>query len=93
MEKLVKPDIWKGMSPAAQAGVASFCWHNIGPTQCKDSTFLRLLNLNRRNEACGEITRWIRDNNQDCRIRSNGCIGQVERRMQEDELCLVGWEP
>lgn len=93
MAKLVKPDVWKEMSPAAQAGVASFCWHNIGPGQCKDSTFLRLLNLNRRNEACGEITRWIRDNNQDCRIRSNGCIGQVERRMQEDELCLVGWEP
>lgn len=92
MSKMVKPDVWNEMSPAAQAGVASFCWHNIGPTKCKGSTFLRLLNAGDRNGACGEVTRWIRDNNKDCRIKSSNCGGQVLRRMQEDELCLVGWE-
>lgn len=92
MAKLVAPDVWKEMSPAAQAGVASFCWHNIGPTQCRNSTFLRLLNAGNRNEACGEITRWIRDNGQDCRVQANKCLGQVTRRMQEDELCLIGWD-
>ncbi len=88
MAKLVEPAIWQSMSPAAQAGVASFCWHNIGPGKCKPSTFLLLLNAGDRNGACGEITRWIRDNNKDCRIQSNNCAGQVIRRMQEDELCL-----
>lgn len=92
MAKLVAPDVWKEMSPAAQAGVASFCWHNIGPTKCKGSTFLRLLNAGDRNEACGEVTRWIRDNNKDCREKASNCGGQVLRRMQEDELCLIGWE-
>lgn len=90
MQTLVRPDIWAGLSPAAQAGIASFCVHNIGATKCRASTFLRLLNEGRRNEACAEITRWIRDGGRDCRIRANGCAGQVDRRMQEDELCLVG---
>lgn len=89
MQSMVRPDIWAGLSPAARAGIASFCVHNIGAAKCGASTFLRLLNEGRRNEACGEITRWIRDGGKDCRIRSNGCFGQVDRRMQEDELCLT----
>lgn len=88
MAQLVKPSIWAGMSPAAKAGTASFCVHNIGVGKCKTSTFLRLLNEGKRNEACGEITRWIMDAGRDCRVRANGCFGQVDRRMQEDELCL-----
>jgi len=90
MESLVRPEIWAAMSPAAQAGTASFCVHNIGVSKCKDSTFLRLLNEGKRNEACAQITRWIFDNGKDCRIRSNNCYGQTERRPQEDELCLQG---
>ena len=93
MKKLVKPDVWAEMSPAAQAGTASFCQHNIGADKCKQSTFLRELNAGNRNGACAEITKWIRDNGKDCRIKANGCAGQPIRRMQEDELCLVGWEP
>ena len=89
MAKLVKPEIWAAMSPAARAGVASFCQHNIGPGNCKPSTFLRKLNAGDRNGACAEVTRWIMDNKQDCRIQSNNCAGQVVRRMQEDELCLL----
>lgn len=90
MATLVAPDVWRGMSPAAQAGTASFCVHNIGAAKCRQSTFLRLLNEGRRNEACAEITKWIKDGGRDCRIRGNGCFGQVERRPQEDELCLEG---
>jgi lysozyme len=92
MQALVKPEVWASMPPAAQAGVASFCVHNIGAAKCQTSTFLRLLNEGRRNEACGEITRWIRDGGKDCRVRTNGCFGQVDRRMAEDELCLRGVE-
>ena len=40
MATLVRPEIWAGLTPAARAGIASFCWHNIGPGQCKQSTFL-----------------------------------------------------
>lgn len=79
------------VSAPALAGIASFCWHNIGPTKCKNSTFLRLFNQgpNYRNEACAQITLWIRDAGRDCRVRPNGCFGQVDRRQQEDELCLI----
>lgn len=90
MERLVRPDVWATMPPAARAGVASFCVHNIGASKCLASTFLRLLNEGRRNEACGEITRWIRDGGKDCRDRASNCAGQVVRRQQEDELCLIG---
>lgn len=90
MARMVKPEIWAGMSPAAQAGVASFCWHNIGAAKCGQSTFLRLLNAGERNAACAEITKWIHDGGRDCRVRGAGCFGQVERRLQEDELCLDG---
>lgn len=88
MERLVKPEVWASMSQAARAGTASFCVHNIGAAKCSQSTFLRLLNAGQRNEACAQITLWIRDGGRDCRIRGNGCFGQVERRPQEDELCL-----
>ncbi len=90
MRGLVRPEIWEGMSPAAQAGTASFCVHNLGAGKCWGSTFLRLLNEGRRNEACAQITRWIFDGGKDCRIRSNNCYGQTERRPQEDELCMQG---
>ena len=92
METLVVPEVWNKMSPAAKAGTASFCVHNIGATKCKTSTFLKLLNQDKKNEACAQITNWIRDGGRDCRIRKNGCFGQIDRRLQEDELCLKGWE-
>ena len=89
MQRLVRPDVWAGMSPAARAGTASFCVHNIGAGKCRQSTFLRLLNEGKRNEACAEITKWIRDGGRDCRDPAANCRGQVDRRQQEDELCLV----
>ena len=87
---MVRPEVWASMSPAARAGWASFCVHNLGAAKCGASTALRLLNAGDRNGACGEITRWIKDGGRDCRERANGCYGQVDRRQQEDELCLEG---
>lgn len=90
MESMVKPDVWRTLSPAARAGLASWCVHNLGASKCRTSTALRELNAGHRNEACAAITLWIKDGGKDCRDRANGCLGQVNRRQLEDELCLVG---
>lgn len=93
MERLLGPDIWASLSPPAQAGLASWCSHNLGLSKCKDSTAIRELRAGRRNEACAAITLWIRDGGKDCRDRANDCLGQVTRRQLEDELCLIGDAP
>jgi len=80
------------VSAPALAGIASFCTYNIGATRCRASTFLRLLNAGQRQAACDQIPLWIFDGGKDCRIRANDCIGQVERRAQERELCLMEGE-
>ena len=88
MAKRVKR--WPELSEPAKAGIASFCWTNIGWGKCKESTFMRLLeNGAPPNEYCAEITKWIRDAGRDCRVATSNCQGQPIRRMQEDELCLM----
>jgi len=62
---------------------------NIGEGKCAGSTFRKLWNAGDRVGACKQILLWIRDGGKDCRIRSNNCYGQVERRQQESELCLM----
>ena len=89
MRKLLGAEIWDKLSPAAQAGLASWCAHNLGITKCADSTAIREFRRGNRNEACAAITLWIRDGGKDCRDRANGCLGQVSRRQLEDELCLI----
>lgn len=73
-----------------KVGIASFCPWNIGPGKCFPSTFYRKLNAGDRKGACAEMKRWIFDGGKDCRIRSNNCFGQVERRDQESELTCWG---
>lgn len=90
LERIVVPSVWAGLSEPAKAGIASFCTYNIGSPKCRGSTFLKLLNEGKRNDACAQITLWIRDGGKDCRVRANGCAGQIDRRQQEDELCLMG---
>lgn len=75
-----------------KVGIASFCPWNIGPGKCFPSTFYRKLNSGDRLGACNEIKRWIWDGGKDCRIKSNNCRGQVERRDQESELTCWGLE-
>lgn len=88
MAKRVKK--WPSLSEPAKAGIASFCWTNIGWVKCKDSTFMKLLESGApANEYCAQITNWIRDAGRDCRRADSNCQGQPIRRMQEDELCLI----
>ncbi|MCK0552561.1 lysozyme [Pantoea ananatis] len=75
-----------------KVGIASFCPWNIGPGKCLSSTFYRKLNSGDRKGACAEIKRWIFDGGKDCRIRSNGCAGQIVRRDQESALACWGLE-
>lgn len=77
------------MTEPERAAVISFCAYNIGPDKCASSTFLRKLNAGDRPGACAEIKRWIKDGGRDCRDRANNCYGQVIRRQQENELCLL----
>lgn len=88
LQRIVVPTVWAGLSEPAKAGIASFCTYNLGSTKCRGSTFLKLLNVGERNAACAQITKWIRDGGKDCRY-DRSCRGQVDRRMQEDELCLM----
>ncbi len=90
MRAMLGDEIWNSLSPAAQAGLTSWCIHNLGAEKCEPSTAIRRLREGDRNGACAAITLWIRDGGKDCRDRRNGCLGQVSRRQLEDELCLVG---
>ncbi len=69
-----------------KVGIASFCPWNIGVSKCFNSTFFKLINENKRKEACQEIKKWIFDGGRDCRKRENNCAGQVIRRDQEAAL-------
>lgn len=86
LDKLA-PDV--DMTPAQRAGIISFCTYNIGVGKCKSSTFIKMLNDGDRSGACRQIQRWIWDNGNDCRIKSNNCRGQVDRREQEYLLCMT----
>ena len=88
----VKSHISSGvkLSEPQIAGVASFCYWNIGPAKCLNSTFWKELNTGRTKSACEQVKRWIYDGGKDCRIRSNNCFGQVDRREQESALICWG---
>lgn len=86
----VKRNVTVPLSEPAIAGIASFCPYNIGPAKCFPSTFYKKLNAGDRTGACAEIKRWIFDGGRDCRIRSNNCFGQIERREQESALTCWG---
>ncbi|WP_414056808.1 lysozyme [Pantoea dispersa] len=86
----VERNVHVPLTEPQKVGIASFCPWNIGPGKCLPSTFYRKLNAGDRNGACAEIKRWIFDGGRDCRIRSNNCFGQVERRDQESELTCWG---
>ncbi|BBE77577.1 MULTISPECIES: lysozyme [Phytobacter] len=73
-----------------KAGIASFCPYNIGPGKCFPSTFYQRMNAGDRKGACEAIRWWIKDGGKDCRVRSNNCYGQIERRDQESALACWG---
>lgn len=61
--------------------------YNIGQTAFCGSTLVRKLNAGDYAGACAQISRWDRFQGKDCKIRSNGCYGLVERRTGERNLC------
>lgn len=79
-----------------KAGIASFCFFNLGETKCRRNAngtptkFWSAWMAGDMARACAQIPNWIYDGGRDCRIRSNNCYGQVERRAQEAELCRYG---
>lgn len=85
VQKMVKVPL----TEPERAAVISFCAYNIGPGKCASSTFLKQLNAGDRAGPCAQIKRWIFDGGRDCRERSNNCYGQVIRRQQEHDLCLM----
>lgn len=78
------------LSEPQKTGIASFCPWNIGPQKCFPSGFYLKINRGDVLGACAEIQRWIKDKGRDCRIRSNGCYGQVSRRDRESALTCWG---
>lgn len=84
------PKQWPTLSEPAKAGIASFCWTNIGWAKCRDSSFAKDFRGGAPAAVyCGHITLWIRDAGKDCRRAGSNCQGQPIRRMQEDEMCLI----
>lgn len=83
------------MSEPQKAGLASFCYWNLGPNKCRynaNGTKTRVWSAVERGdwkEVCARIPDWIRDGGKDCRIRSNNCYGQVDRR--DEEAALACW--
>jgi lysozyme len=58
--------------------------------KCFPSTFYQRINAGDRKGACEAIRWWIKDGGKDCRVRSNNCYGQIERRDQESALACWG---
>jgi lysozyme len=91
-ESIVRPDVWARMSEPAKTALGDMV-HNLGNAKARDSRAVRLLNAGNVNDGCAAITLWIRDAGRDCRKAGSNCQGQPIRRMQEDELCLIGNAP
>jgi len=89
VRRMIRPDVYATLSEAAKAGLGDMV-HTLGEPRVRDSSAVRLLNEGKRNEGCAAITLWIKDRGRDCRKAGSNCQGQPIRRMQEDELCLVG---
>lgn len=88
-QSIIRPEIWARMSEPAKASLGDLV-HNLGKAKARDSSAVRLLNEGKVNEGCAAMTLWIRDRGADCRRVGSNCQGQPIRRMQEDELCLMG---
>lgn len=86
----VDKNIHVKLTEPQKAGIASFCPYNIGPGKCFPSTFYQRINAGDRKGACDAIRWWIKDGGKDCRVRSNNCYGQIERRDQESALACWG---
>lgn len=68
------------LTPQENAAYTSFVW-NVGATAFKNSTLLKKLNNNQREEACNELLRWNK-------AGGKAVPGLTNRRIAENKLCL-----
>lgn len=71
------------------AAYTSFAY-NIGMIGFSHSTTLKLANSGDIRGACQAMLKWYEAGGKDCRVRSNGCFGVWQRRLDERDLCLQG---
>lgn len=64
--------------------------YNIGLNGYKSSKALKLTNAGDLRGGCLAMGNWYTAGGRDCRIKSNGCYGVVNRRNEEIKLCLSG---
>jgi lysozyme len=80
------------LSPAARAGVTSFCF-NVGNSSCENSSAIRLINQGNRAGGCDAMLRFkyiTRGSRKiDCSAVQPYCSGLWERRLAERELCML----
>ena len=68
------------LTPQENAAYTSFVW-NVGATAFKNSTLLKKLNNNQREEACNELLKWNK-------AGGNVVHGLTNRRQAEHKVCL-----
>jgi len=74
------------LTDGEKAALVSFAY-NVGVPKACGSTFVRRLNAGEGTAACAELDRWVFAGGKDCRIKSNNCIGIVNRRAAERKVC------
>lgn len=97
-DTLFRTDIWKAMSTVLTytkvdmpegmlVAMTSFTF-NVGGTNYRNSTMLKLINAGKFEQACNQLPRWRFAGGLDCAVRDNNCYGVYLRRYKEQELCL-----
>jgi len=78
--------------PETLAAHTSFAY-NIGLAGYARSKALEETNEGNIAAGCLAMANWYTAGGKDCRIKSNGCYGLINRRNDEIELCLSGLKP
>jgi len=82
-------DLVPAVPPQTLAAYTSFAY-NIGVGAFSRSSTRRLAANGDIPGSCEAMLKWHLVNGRDCRIRSNGCYGVWQRRIDERDLCLKG---
>lgn len=81
-DKEMMKNIKVSLSDEEHAAYLSFTY-NVGVGNFKSSTLLKNLNMNKREEACNQLLRWVF-------AKGKKLKGLVTRREEERKLCLSG---
>jgi lysozyme len=77
------------MPETTRAAIVSWFFNVGGGAKARQSTLIAKLNGGDRVGACRELPRWRFSGGKDCAIRANNCYGVYDRRLEEEELCLL----